>query len=315
MLYFESDGLEETEDFLVSHYAPMTIGSTTVSTPTRISRAASEALTVDRIDLGFEMSYDVEPLQKICLCDIVSGTVEGHGPDGTQAEDFGPGDLFSFSPPDRAYTGTVNRARYSITMLDPAVLAQVASPAAGETGVRLSSHRPVDAAAAARVRAAIDHVDATVLSDPVAVASPLVLGTAVRYLAAQILEAFPNTSVAGPSASDSRDAHPAAVRRAIAFIDAHADADLSPLQIAEAAHVSLRSLQLAFRRHLDTTPMSYLRTVRMLRAHRDLAAARAGDGASVIDIALRWGFAHQGRFGDAYRRAYDETPGTTLRRQ
>jgi transcriptional regulator GlxA family with amidase domain len=142
-----------------------------------------------------------------------------------------------------------------------------------------------------------------------------VLGSAVRYLAAQVLEAFPNSSVAGPTASDSRDAHPAAVSRALAFIEGHADQDLSPAEIAAAAHVSVRSLQLAFRRHLDTTPMSYLRAVRMLRAHRDLAAARSGDGENVADIALRWGFAHQGRFSEAYRREYDETPGTTLRRQ
>ncbi|GAA3652788.1 hypothetical protein GCM10022237_10870 [Nocardioides ginsengisoli] len=200
-------------------------------------------------------------------------------------------------------------------MLDPAVLGHVASPARGEREVRLSSHRPVDAAAAARVRAAIEHLDRAVLSDPAAVASPLVVGSAVRYLAAQILEAFPNTSVAGPTASDSRDAHPAAVARALTYIEAHADQDLSPAEIATAANVSIRSLQLAFRRHLDTTPMSYLRAVRMLRAHRDLAAARAGDGASVGEISMRWGFSHQGRFSDAYRREYDETPGTTLRRQ
>jgi AraC-like DNA-binding protein len=313
-MLFESDGLEETEQFLSENYAPMRIGSTSTTVPTRIARAAAPTISVDRVDLGFVMSYDVEPLGVICLCDIESGTVDGHGPDGTIAEDFSAGDLFSFSPPDRAYTGTVNRATYSITLLDPAVLAQVASPARGHETVELTGHRPVDAAAARRVRAAIDHVDHTVLSDPDSVSSPLVLGTAVRYLAAQLLEAFPNTSVADPTAADSRDAHPAAVRRAIAFMDANADLDLSPVEVAAAAHVSVRSLQLAFRRHLDTTPMTYLRDVRLARAHRDLAAAGAGDGASVTDIALRWGFTHQGRFGQAYRRAYDETPGATRRR-
>ncbi|GAA4097728.1 hypothetical protein GCM10023066_41210 [Nocardioides kongjuensis] len=311
---FQSDGLEETEEFLSANYAPMRIGSTTASSPTRIVRAVAPGVSVDRLELGFEMAYDVEPLQMICLCDIDSGTIDDHAPDGTTAESFGVGELFSFSPPDRAYTGTINRATYTITLLDPTVLARVASPAPGHDTVELTGHRPVDAAAARRVRAAIDHLDQAVLSDPDAVASPLVLGTAVRYLAAQVLEAFPNTSAAGPSAADSRDAHPAAVRRAIAFMDANADLDLSPAEVAAAASVSVRSLQLAFRRHLDTTPMTYLRDLRLAGARRDLAAAGAGDGASVTDIALRWGFTHQGRFGQAYRRAYDETPGATRRR-
>jgi len=313
-MLFESDGLEETEEFLSAHYAPMRIGSTTATAPTRIVRSAADEISVDRLDLGFEMSYDVEPLGMICLCDIESGTIDAHGPDGTEAEDFGTGELFSLSPPDRGYAGTINRATYTVTRLDPEVLTRIASPAPGHDTVRLTGHRPVSVAAARRVRAAIEHVDRTVLADPEAAASPLVLGTGLRYLAAQVLEAFPNTSVAGPSRAEGRDAHPAAVRRALAYIDAHADLDLTPAQIAAAAHVSIRSLQLAFRRHLDTTPTAYLREVRLARARKDLAAARAGDGASVADIALRWGFAHQGRFGQSYRMTYGETPGTTLRR-
>jgi AraC-like DNA-binding protein len=313
-MLFQSDGLEETERFLSEHYAPMRIGSTTTSAPTRISRAEAPAITVDRVDLGFVMSYDVEGLDMIGLCDVESGAVGDHGPDGSAAESFGAGELFALAPLGRRYGGTIDRATYTVTMVDPTVLSQVASPARGHDTIELTGHRPVDAAAARRVRAAIDHLDHAVLSDPDAVASPLVLGAAVRYLAAQLLEAFPNTSVAGPTSADSRDAHPAAVRRAVAFIDANADLDLSPVEIAAAANVSVRSLQLAFRRHLDTTPMTYLRDVRLARARRDLAAARTGDGASVTEIARRWGFTHQGRFGQAYRRAYDETPGTTRRR-
>ncbi len=313
-MLFESDGLEEAEEFLSENYAPMRIGSTTTNAPTRIARAAAPAISVDRVALGFVMSYEVEPLQMIGLCDVVTGTVEEHGPDGTTPENFGAGDLFTLSSPGRPYGGTINCATYTVTMLDPAVLGQVASPAPGHESVELTSHRPTDAAAGLRVRTVIDHLDSSVLSVPEAAASPLVMGTALRYLAAQLLEAFPNTSVAGPGPGDSRDAHPAAVRRALAYIDANAELDLSPVEIAAAAFVSVRSLQLAFRRHLGTTPMTHLREVRMARAHRDLTDARAGDGASVVGIALPWGFAHQGRFGQAYRRAYEETPGTTLRR-
>jgi hypothetical protein len=46
--------------------------------------------------------------------------------DWRDAEAFGPDDLFSFAPPDQAYAGRICRARYGITMFDPALLGQVA---------------------------------------------------------------------------------------------------------------------------------------------------------------------------------------------
>ncbi|MEU7612530.1 hypothetical protein [Micromonospora sp. NPDC049204] len=42
-----------------------------------------------------------------------------------------------------------------------------------------------------------------------------------------------------------------------------------------------RALQLAFRRHHDTTPMRYVREVRLERAHRALRAADPTTGATV----------------------------------
>lgn len=314
MLLFESDELEKTEDFLSAHYAPMRIGSASERVRARVSRSASSEVTVDHLDIGFEMSYDVEPLGMICLLDVERGSLDGHGADGAAVDDFGPGAFFSVAPPDRGYAGTVNQARYTVTLLDPALLSRVATPARGHDTVELLSDRPIDRAATARLRSAVDHVDRTVLSDPEAVSNELVRGAAVRYLAAQVLAAFPNTSVVGPAAADDRDAHPAALRRAVAYIEANADADLSPADLAAAANVSIRSLQLAFQRHLGTTPMSYLRDVRLARARRELAAAQPGDGTTVGDVAMRWGFAHQGRFGLVYRQAFGETPGATLRR-
>ncbi|TWH04188.1 AraC-like DNA-binding protein [Nocardioides sp. J9] len=310
MLLFESTELGETEEFLNEHYAPMRIGSTG-PTRARIARGASDGVTVDRVEFDFVMSYDVEPLGRIGLCDVRTGKVEDHGPDGSVPESFGPGELFSLAPPDRSYRGTINRSHYSVTMVDLALLSEVAAPTGRAESIQLLDHRPVDAAAAQRLRGAIDHLDRVVLSDPVAAANPLVLGTASRYVAAQLLGAFATTADPGGT-SDSRDAHPAALRRAMAFIEENAHLDLSPAEIATAAHVSIRALQHAFRRHLDTTPTAYLREVRLARARRDLRAAEVG-GTTVAEIAARWGFSHQGHFGQAYRRLFDETPGTTLR--
>ncbi|MFD7817469.1 helix-turn-helix domain-containing protein [Streptomyces sp. NPDC059785] len=89
---------------------------------------------------------------------------------------------------------------------------------------------------------------------------------------------------------DGQDGRPATVRRAVAFIDEHAPRDLSVADIAEAAHVSIRTLQCAFRRHLDTTPMNHLRRVRLAHAHADLLAADPASGVTVTvtAIATRW---------------------------
>ncbi|WP_308405175.1 helix-turn-helix transcriptional regulator [Streptomyces sp. B93] len=95
-------------------------------------------------------------------------------------------------------------------------------------------------------------------------------------------------------------------------MDDHADQPLTVAEIAAAAHVTVRALQYAFRRHLGTTPLAYLRRTRLAHAHRDLQAADPLGGATVADIAARWGFAHPGRFAALYRDAYGTSPSHTL---
>ncbi|MFI6180577.1 hypothetical protein ACIA8R_33925 [Nonomuraea sp. NPDC051191] len=46
------------------------------------------------------------------------------------------------------------------------------------------------------------------------------------------------------------------MRRAIAYLEAQPDQDITVADIAAAAHVTVRAVQLAFRRHLDTTPLA-----------------------------------------------------------
>ncbi|MEU2559175.1 helix-turn-helix domain-containing protein [Streptomyces longispororuber] len=83
-------------------------------------------------------------------------------------------------------------------------------------------------------------------------------------------------------------------------------------RVAVAAHLSVRSLREAFRRHLDATPTGYPSRVRPARAHADLLAASPGRG-RVAAVAARWGFVQPGRFAAAYRAAYGCLPHETLR--
>ncbi|PZE38551.1 hypothetical protein DEJ25_11245 [Curtobacterium sp. MCPF17_011] len=103
------------------------------------------------------------------------------------------------------------------------------------------------------------------------------------------------------------------VRRAVEFIHEHAGEPLSVADIARAADLSVRGLQESFQRILDRTPMTYLREVRLRHVHADLLHADP-IATSVADVASRWGFAHMGRFSNAYLQRFGEYPRVTLRR-
>ncbi|MGW5651295.1 helix-turn-helix transcriptional regulator [Streptomyces humi] len=311
-LTFDSDDLGRTEEFLSRAYARMRIGNGSSGTSrARIDRSAIDSVSVDELDLDFDMSYSVTPLGRICLCVVHEGTIEDHAFQGVR-DSFGPGDVVSFAPPELPYAGRICSARYNITMLDPALLTQVAADASGSGTVRLTGHRPHSPAAADQLRQAITYLRDHVLAVPAVADQPLVAATAAQHLAASVLAAFPNTALTEPTAADRRDAHPAALRRALAHIDDHADQPVTVAEIAAAAHVTVRALQYAFRRHLDTTPLAHLRRVRLSHVHQALLAADPGQGATVTEIAARWGFHHPGRFAALYRSCYGHSPHRTL---
>ena len=107
---------------------------------------------------------------------------------------------------------------------------------------------------------------------------------------------------------------PDTVQAAMAFIDAHAVEPIGLVEIAATAQLSPRALQAAFRRHMGTTPLGHLRTVRMAHVHADLQSARPGDGQTVSAVANRWGFSQLSRFARDYRQRYGVSPRETLGR-
>jgi transcriptional regulator GlxA family with amidase domain len=82
--------------------------------------------------------------------------------------------------------------------------------------------------------------------------------------------------------------------------------------IAAAAFVTVRAIQLAFQRHLGMTPLDYLRSVRLDHVHRDLLAADP-TSTTVTAVAYHWGFPSMSRFSAYYRLAYGTAAGSTLR--
>src|SRR5690606_33052829 len=105
---------------------------------------------------------------------------------------------------------------------------------------------------------------------------------------------------------------PVFVRRAEEYIHQHAHKAIGIGDITEYAGVSARSLFSGFRKYRDTTPMAYLKAVRLDRV-RD--ALRAGDGrVNVTRGALEGGFSHLGQFSADYLRQHGELPSETLRK-
>jgi AraC-like DNA-binding protein len=178
-----------------------------------------------------------------------------------------------------------------------------------------SSVRPGSTERAASWRRTLGYVGAMLRGDPAIAEAPLVLGSANRLLAGLVLATFPNDAFAAAGRADERDAHSVvALRRAVAFIDASAELDIGIADIAAAAGVSRRATQLAFRRHLDTTPTAYLRKVRLDGAHRELLGAQPHGEVTVTEVAYRWGFSSPSRFAERYRAEYGVPPSHSLRR-
>jgi AraC-like DNA-binding protein len=200
-------------------------------------------------------------------------------------------------------------------VLDRSLLVKAAVDLGTErpTEVTFTGVEPVSVEAVRALTAARNYVEQSVLADD-GFAAPLVLAAAGRLLAATVLAAFPNTAgnVADVDERGADAVHPALLRRAMAYIEEHAADDVGIGDVAGAVYVTPRALQYMFRRHLDSTPMAYLRRVRLDHVHRDLVT---GDRSTttVTATAARWGFAHTGRFAVLYRETYGQSPHVTLR--
>ncbi|MGX1811015.1 helix-turn-helix transcriptional regulator [Nocardia sp. NPDC055321] len=308
---FDTRNREEGEALVAAAYAENRLRVTGGSDGFR--------MTQDRIDIGeiqfdhysntLTHDFDVDPLETLTVLRVLERTVSIDT--AAHSARACPGDVMLLTLPGESYRTVVDGARTQATLLSFGLLDQVGDEPGAALARRYRTD-PIAPAAAKQWVRTVDYITETVLSAD-AITTPLVLDAASRMLSATFVAVF--DPEAGTVRSEDRvDAVPAAVRRATAFIESNPDLEIGVADIARAAHVSVRSLQLAFRRHLHTTPMRYLRRVRLELARADLLRAVAGDATTVTGVALRWGFADMSRFAADYRAAYGEPPHHTLRR-
>lgn len=96
-------------------------------------------------------------------------------------------------------------------------------------------------------------------------------------------------------------------RRAEAFIRENLARDLGLEDIAEAAGVSVRTLQASFKRHHGVSPMRFVRDLRL-----DVARGQILAGSTVAAAAFDCGIPHPGRFAQYYRSRFGHLPSLTI---
>ncbi|MFC8047916.1 helix-turn-helix transcriptional regulator [Nocardia sp. NPDC057353] len=308
-LVVDTDDLAAAETHLGRFFAALRFGSPSARAGARMVRQQVGAASHATLRFGTDVAYSTEPIGCWSVLLVRDGTAQVRLT-GAEPVALRRGAVLALEPPDRPHSGVMRHAAYDLITLEPELLARVADLSPRERPPRLGANAPASAAAARRLAGAIEHFGANAAA---LAGNPLTTATAADFLAAVALDAFPATA-GEPTHVDRNDTHSETVRRAIAFMETRAAEDISLADIASAAYVTIRAVQLAFQRHLHTTPVQYLRRIRLDCAHADLLAAAPGGGETVTAIAYRWGFVNPGRFAGYYRQVYGCTPHQTLLR-
>jgi len=83
-------------------------------------------------------------------------------------------------------------------------------------------------------------------------------------------------------------------------------------ELCERLQVSRRTVQNSFRSVAETTPLNYLRSVRLNGVRRSLMSSYASD-LTIGDAAAQWGFYHLSHFAAEYQELFAELPSHTAR--
>jgi len=266
---------------------------------------------VGEMRYGGELRAVSEPLPFFGVCRLLEGSFRVDA--GEASHDAQPLHPFVF-PTVTAKRTTWDHVHLAQLMLDRAsVEAELAalSLAAPPGGLQVTAMEPVSEALRVYWRGHMRHLYQDIVRNEAAMGSELIRGQAFRSLVAAFVTTF-ETTVVGAGETSGSGALPSTVQRALAYVEEHAHDDIGIVEIAEAARLTPRGLQLAFRKHLDTTPTAALRAARLRGAHADLLAADPTRGHTVAGIALSWGFANAGRFSAAYVAHYGRSPRETL---
>ena len=146
---------------------------------------------------------------------------------------------------------------------------------------------------------------------------PIVIETArtSAHMAAQaVLDAVVDVlGAANESRQTIRNASAAyLVTRSHELVAGDVDQCLNIERLCHRLRTSRRTLQNSFMHVAGTTPLHYLRCVRLESVRRQLLA-QAGPRPTIAQLAMSEGFTHLSRFAEQYRELFGELPSTTLK--
>ncbi|MFC9268687.1 helix-turn-helix domain-containing protein [Streptomyces zhihengii] len=275
------------------------------------SRCEAAGLWADEMRMPCRFRFEVDEFPLFAVTWMESGRVETRS--ATAGIAVGPGQAWVPCDPGAGYKGRLDGMEARAVSLPVDLLRTAAGfPTGDETALRLQSLTPATSSLHERWGAMVRYAGDVVRAGPV---TPLVADSVARLVAVTALDVFPsNFSPLGRAGRGPGHVGHSSVQRAVAYIRDHAERPLSLTDLAQAAGVTGRALQYGFSRHLNTSPMAYLREVRLERAHTELAEATPGDGTTVAQVAARWGWANASHFTAAYRRTHGVTASETLRK-
>lgn len=310
---FRSHDLDEARERVAEIFCAHrleTIGQTTLDA--RHNHFAGERLSLNYIEYGAKTLIAPGELDTFYLLQIPidGGAAISNGPDRYYSH---PG-VAAVLNPHRATTMIwAEGCRQVLVWIDRQAFHRHLSAQIGSTvGPPLTFFGGLDmtGGAGARIRNFVLH-----LVDEVDRGIPTIgsAGLMARHIESTVMSGLldaPMHSYAAVIGGPVAQVAPRQVRRAEEFMLAHLERRIALEDIARSAGVSVRALQHGFRRFRDTTPMRFLRDARLERAHHELQCAVPG--ATVTEIALRWGFTHFSRFAQVYRERYGCSPKETL---
>lgn len=312
--FFETEDLEEARNWGVKVYCESTLRSTQPQPGlrTRLFNRDVKSLGFGRVSYGADVTIDAGKLQSFYLFQVPII--------GCERIQFGSKTVYS-----TPLMGTVINAETPtlihhqagtdklIVRMDRDVMERHCAQHLGHAlrkGLEFDAEMNVSSATGLRWMHLMKWVYEGMLTDAHALNSPMITSQLEQMVISVALASQPHNYSQELMREDPSIA-PAFVKRIERYIDEHAGDAITMVDLAEHAGVSSRSIFNGFRRYRNTSPMAYLKEVRLQRVHEELQRSNASE-TTVTATAFRWGFNHLGHFTTDYKKRFGQSPSQTL---
>ena len=312
---FRSRDLDETRGYIgqILKHHQLEIERRNVSLNASIAKAAFGPFSLMSLQHGADVFIDPECLFDFYAFQIPVEGVADYSIDGQSIEAM-PGRACLISPTHRVQMRFKADCRHYILRVDrdylEAVLAEELDSVPGRPLVFAPDIDLTDTGAAGIV-SLLSYLDGRVSEGDPAYAQRSVANDAASLLVRTMLHSLPSNYSARLEAVRDCTVLPRHMKRAKNYVAANISKKITPLELAQAASISVRALYRGFRDYFEATPMEYVKSQKLDAIHAILQ--RSDSIASVGELAYGFGFDHLGHFAASYRKRYGELPSHTLR--